>query len=139
LRKKIITTVLLVTIISMLAAPVFADGSGMGSLYDRIKKPSIAEEIIPQGGGSNETQILELIDEKVSSIVATVRVLATIFAVIFLIWMGLIFFTAGNNPQKLMGAKTQMAFFFISMLLIFLAEPIVRFVMSWFLPEITGS
>lgn len=139
MKKTIIMMLLIVMVLSLFAAPAFADKSSVEDLYESIKKDSIAGEITTQQGGPSETEILQKIDERVSAIVATVRVLSTIFAVIFLIWMGIIFFTAGNNPQKLMGAKTQIVFFFISMLFIFLAEPIVRFVLSWFLTDLTGS
>ncbi len=141
MKKTIVLAILLIVIVSLISAPVFATGdeetpggSSVEELYTRMKgTDSLTERITSQEDGPTETQILSMIDERISHIVATVRVLATIFAVIFLIWMGLVFFTAGNNPQKLMGAKTQLVFFFISMLMIFLAEPIVRFVLSWFL------
>jgi len=140
--KITITALLLVALLTLTATPVFAnpDGGGVGDLYDRLDQGSIADQITPgQGANLDETEILQKIDERVSSVVATVRVLATIFAVIFMIWMGFIFFTAGGNPHKLADAKTQIIFFFVSMLFIFAAEPIVRFVMSWFLPDAMGS
>lgn len=140
--KRFITTLLLVSILVLIATPVFANTntgrSGVEDLYDKLDdRGSIAEQILPgAGGGQSETQILSRIDERVSDVVATVRVIATMFAVVFFIWMGFIFFTAGGNPHKLVEAKTQIVMFFISMLCIFAAEPIVRFVLSWFLTDV---
>ncbi len=114
------------------AGVVFANKSAVEEIYDEFAGKSIAEQIKP-GENRDATAILVEIEQKISAVVATVRVIATIFAVMFFIWIGLVFFTAGGSPQKLMGAKTQVAMFFVSMLCIFAAEPIVRFVLSWFI------
>lgn len=100
-------------------------------IYEKHKKGNISDKI-KSGNNLDETEILKKIDDQVSNIVATVRVIATIAAVVFVIWLGIIFFTSGGNPQRLMQAKTQVAMFFLSLVCIFLAEPIVRFILSWF-------
>jgi hypothetical protein len=142
--KRVISVLLLVSILLLIATPVFANQNtgrtGVEDLFDRLDRGSIADQISPNaGGGQDEAEILRQIDERISNIVATVRVLATIFAVVFFIWMGFIFFTAGGNPHKLVEAKTQIVMFFISMLCIFAAEPIVRFVLSWFLTDMIAG
>lgn len=109
-------------------------GAAYASAIDEIyndHKGNISDKI-KSDGSTDDREILRKIDEQVSNIVATVRVIATIAAVVFVIWIGIVFITSGGHPQRLMQIKTQIVLFFVSLICIFMAEPIVRFVLSWF-------
>lgn len=137
-NKKIIALLTVMILMLGFTAVAYANGDGAGKLYDDVKKNSIADQI-RKGGNVNEKEILDKFDRQVSNVVTTVRVIAAISAVIFVIWLGIIFITSGGNPQRLAQAKTQVVMFFISMICIFLAEPIVRFVLSWFIGGESGN
>jgi len=129
---RILSAVLLIVLLIMLCAgPVFAS-KGVDDIYNYWSKKRVGEQIGPGGSEADALQILREIEKQISNVVATVRVIATIAAVIFIIWLGIIFFTSGGNPQRLAQAKVQVAMFFVSLICIFAAEPIVRFILSWF-------
>ena len=67
MKKTIIMMLLIVMVLSLFAAPAFADKSSVEDLYESIKKDSIAGEITTQQGGPSETEILQKIDERVSA------------------------------------------------------------------------
>lgn len=125
--KKLMTAMLALMLVMTFVVPAYASTKG---LYEDWKPDSIAKEI-GKGGGADTTEILQKIDEQVANIVGTVRVIAAIFAVIFVIWIGVVFLTSGGNPQRLVQVKTQIVLFFLSLVCIFMAEPIVRFFLSW--------
>lgn len=125
----------LVTILTVMVLVLGFTGTAFAidSLYNELEGEGNISDRIQTGSGADEKEILTKIDEQVSSIVTTVRVIATIFAVVFIIWIGITFVTSGGHPQKLMQIKSQIVLFFLSLVFIFMAEPIVRFVLSWFI------
>ncbi len=138
MKKEIVAIVLMCVLLLVFASAVYAaPNGGASNLYDELKNQrqgTVADQINPANGSSGDTkEILNAIDDKVSQIVTTVRVIATIGAVVFVIWLGIIFFTSGGDPRTLANAKTQVGLFFVSLICIFLAEPIVRFILSWFI------
>lgn len=129
--KKLVAAMMALVFLLSFASAAYATDQ----LYDKYKpKEGIAEEIHKENS-SDQKQILEDIDRQVANIVGTVRVIAAIFAVIFVIWIGIVFLTSGGNPQRLMQVKTQIALFFVSLICIFMAEGIVRFFLSWVTPK----
>lgn len=129
--KKLAACFLAVIFLMISLAPAaFADTR---DLYDRFRPEGGIINQVTTDAEYDEIAILEQIDEKVSNVVATVRVVFTILAVIFVIWVGIIIFTSGSNPQKLASAKTYAVLFLVSTLCIFAAEPIARFVLSWWM------
>lgn len=131
-RTRILSIALLtVLFVIFCSGVVFADG--IEDIYEHWSGKSVGEQISQSGSDADALQILREIEQQVSNVVATIRVIATIAAVIFFIWLGVVFFTSGGNPQRLAQAKTQVAMFFVSLICIFAAEPIVRFILSWFM------
>jgi len=117
--------------VAMICGTVSAD---VRDMYEEFQGGgSITDRITPGGGQADAAEILATIEEQVSSGVAALRVIATIFSVVFIIWIGIIFFTSGGNPARLVTAKTQILLLFIALFCIFAAEPIVRFILSWFI------
>ncbi len=130
-NKQLIAILTVMVLVLGFTGTAFA----IDGLYDQFEDggSKISDRIQDGGNGADEKEILRKIDEQVSSIVTTVRVIATIFAVVFVIWIGITFVTSGGHPQRLMQIKSQIVLFFLSLVFIFLAEPIVRFVLSWFM------
>lgn len=131
-KNTLVTVLVFLLVFVFFVNVVFADD--VDDIYEKMKEKSkIAEQIGPDAAsGKNATEILSEIEEKVSNGVATVRVVATIFAVVFFIWMGFVLFLSSGNPQKLSQVKLQFTMFCLSLICIFMAEPIVRFILSWF-------
>jgi hypothetical protein len=129
--RLLASILIIVFLVCGIAAPVAA-----GNLWDTIRDQtrSIGESIVPGAGGDQDAEeIISQVETQITNIVVTVRVIAAIAAVIFVIWIGIVFFTSGGNPIRLAQAKTQVALFFVSLICIFAAEPIVRFILSWFI------
>lgn len=64
------------------------------------------------------------------TIVDALRQIASIAAVIFIVWAGYLFWTGGGNPQKLAMAKDRVLWFLVAMLFVFGAEKIVGFIIK---------
>jgi hypothetical protein len=129
--KFLLSVLVMMVLVCGIAAPVAAT-----PLYDEIKDQTdkVGESIVPGAGGDQDAEeIISQVETQITNIVVTVRVIAAIAAVIFVIWIGIVFFTSGGNPIRLAQAKTQVALFFVSLICIFAAEPIVRFILSWFI------
>lgn len=143
-HKKKLTSTLLVLFVAMIMVvgyTGFVSASGSSPLWGDMQQvggdEGLGSSIAPSAGGGDEAagEVIGKIENQVTSMIVTIRVLAAIAAVIFVIWIGIIFFTSGGNPMKLAAAKTQIGLFFAALVLIFAAEPIVRFILSWFVGD----
>ena len=81
-----------------------------------------------QSGGANA--FTGEVDRIAGTVVGLVRGIAGIAAVIFLIWAGSAFWTAGGNPQALAQAKNQIIYFLVAVVLVMGAERIVGLLFS---------
>ena len=88
-NKKIIALLAVMILMLGFTAVAYAN-DGAGKLYDDVKKNSIADQI-RKGSNVNEKEILDKFDKQVSNVVTTVRVIAAISAVIFVIWLGIFY------------------------------------------------
>lgn len=82
--------------------------------------------------GSTGDDIVKKVDVSGFKAVKVMRSLAVVAAVIFVAWAGVIFWGAGGNPAKISEAKSKLIWFFVALILIFMAENIVATIADFF-------
>lgn len=107
IKVKLLATILLLVFTLSFVSPAFAE-----RLTDQIKNAQ----------GDN---IVDVADESGYAIVDTIRQLAVVGAIVFIIWAGIVFAGSGGNDRKISQAKTMLGVFLVCLILIFKAESIV--------------
>lgn len=117
MKRVVLILLIAVVLVSALALPVLAapDG-GISSSVQKATAESFKADV----------------DAIASRIVSFIRSIAGIAAVIFLLWAGFTFWTAGGSSQKLSEAKSQLIYFLIAMFFVMAAEKIVGLIFSLF-------
>lgn len=122
-RSKIIPIAIVIlislAILTTITQPVYA---GDQSLTESLKDAT-------SSGGED---IIQKVDEGGYKAVNTIRSVAIVAAVIFLVWAGIIFWGAGGNPAKISEAKSKLIWFFVALVFIFMAENIFATLADFF-------
>lgn len=122
--KRIIFLLTLLIVTSLLTAlcvqSAYADGE---KLTDSL------EDVLSSSSGQD---IVEKVDEGGFKAVTTLRSIAIVAAVLFLVWAGVIFWGAGGNPGKISEAKSKLIWFFVALIFIFMAENIFATLAEFF-------
>lgn len=133
-KKQVFSAIqVMLAVVLMLGAFVATSGDLSASTLDQFTPGnSLIDEATSRGGGRGADEIITEIDEQVRNLVGIVRALAIIGAIVFILWTGIVLFTSGGDPRKLATLKTSITLFFISMILFFSSEAVVRLIVSWF-------
>lgn len=121
--KRIIFAIMILTVVSFLSTTVF-----MQSAYASPAN-KLTESL---GTTDSRIDIIDKVDEGGYKIVETVRSIAIVAAVIFIVWAGIVFWGAGGNPGKISEAKGKLIWFFIALVFIFMAENIFTTLANFF-------
>lgn len=131
-RKKIVLFLITITI-GILISFSYAD-IAYADIWSRMESPNreVGNALIPSGSASGQPEVVTTMDRVIGITVTVVRTIAALVAVLFVVWIGFIFLTSGGDAMRIASAKTQIVIFLISVIIVFMTEPIVRFVLNWF-------
>jgi len=120
--KAIVFAITLLSMLTLTIICVTSAYAGTDKLTDSLKEAT----------SSGTEDIIEKVDEGGFKAVTTIRSVAIVAAVIFLVWAGIIFWGAGGNPGKISEAKSKLIWFFIALVFIFMAENIFATLADFF-------
>lgn len=130
MRKKI---AMLMSTLMLVLVPMAVPVTGFAAVNIRDKLCDSASSLTVDGSGTCETTTAEGATE-INNIIETVvnifSVLVGVVAVIMIIWGGLRYITSGGDSTKITSAKNTIIYALIGLVVVALAQFIVKFVLG---------